>query len=427
MQVIYQYCAGLDVHKKTVVACRRNGRKQQEIKSFGTTTPELLELVDWLLEWGCSHVAMESTGDYWKPIYNLLEGSFQVLLVNAKHVKNVPGRKTDVKDAQWLADLLQHGLLRASFIPPAPQRDLRDLTRYRTKLVQERARVVNRVQKVLESANIKLSSVAKDILGVSARAMLEALVTGESNPKIMAQLARTRLRKKIPELEKALTGLVRDHHRFLLSRQLAHIDFLDEQITSMSMEIEHRIREMDQSQQKPSSDTNPDAPSPLKAQEAVELLETIPGVDKLTAELIVSELGTDMSRFRTSKHAASWAGLAPGSNESAGKHYSGRTKKGNRPLRSGLLQTAWAASRTKNTYLSAQYHRLAGRRGKKRAIVAVAHSIVVMAYHILKYHQPYQELGANYFDERKKESVAHRLTKRLETLGYKVNLEPNAA
>ena len=427
MQVIYQYCAGLDVHKKTVVACRRNGRKQQEIKSFGTTTPELLELVDWLLEWGCSHVAMESTGDYWKPIYNLLEGSFQVLLVNAKHVKNVPGRKTDMKDAQWLAELLQHGLLKASFIPPAPQRDLRDLTRYRTKLVQERARVVNRVQKVLESANIKLSSVAKDILGVSARAMLEALVTGESDPKIMAQLARTRLRKKIPELEKALTGLVRDHHRFLLIRQLAHIDFLDEQITSMSMEIEHRIREMDQSQQKPSSDTNPDAPPPLKAQEAVELLETIPGVDKLTAELIVSELGTDMSRFRTSKHAASWAGLAPGSNESAGKHYSGRTKKGNRPLRSGLLQTAWAASRTKNTYLSAQYHRLAGRRGKKRAIVAVAHSIVVMAYHILKYHQPYQELGANYFDERKKESVAHRLTKRLEILGYKVNLEPNAA
>jgi transposase len=423
MRVIYERCAGLDVHKKVVVACRRDGKKRQETKSFGTTTPEHLELMDWLSQWECTHVAMESTGDYWKPIYNLLEGNYQVFLVNAKHVKHVPGRKTDVGSAQWLAELMQHGLLRASFVPPAPQRDLRDLTRYRTKLVQERARISCRVQKTLECANIKLSSVASNTLGVSGRAILEALITGKADPKTMAQLAKGRLRSKIPQLEKALIGLMRDHHRFLLSRQLVHIDFLDEQIASMSKEIERRIHEMDESQQEPSSDA--DTPTPLKVQEAVDLLDTIPGVDKITAELIVSELGTDMSRFPTSKHAASWAGLSPGNNESAGKRYSGRTKKGNRALRSGLLQTAWAASRTKNTYLSAQYRRLAGRRGKKRAIVAVAHSILVIAYHILKRYQPYQELGANYFDERKKESVANQLTKRLEGLGYRVNLEPN--
>lgn len=425
MRVVYKRCAGLDVHKKVVVACRRDGKKQQEVKSFGTTTPELLEMVDWLLEWECTHIAMESTGDYWKPIYNLLEGNFQVFLVNAKHVKHVPGRKTDVGSAQWLAELMQHGLLKASFIPPAPQRDLRDLTRYRTKLVQERTRVINRVQKVLECANIKLSSVATNVFGVSGRAMLEAIVAGNADPKTMAQLAKGRLRSKIPQLEKALTGLVRDHHCFLLSRQLAHIDFLDEQIASMSAEIERRICEMDQSNGK--SDTNPDIPSSPKVQEAVELLITIPGVDKITAELIVAELGIDMSRFRTSKHAASWAGVSPGNNESAGKRYSGRTKKGNRWLRSGLLQAAWAASHTKNTYLSAQYNRLAGRRGGKRALMAVAHSILVIAYHILKRRQPYHELGANYFDERKRESVTHRLTKRLESLGYQVNLEPKAA
>jgi len=424
MRVIYERCAGLDVHKKIVVACRRDG-KQQETKSFGTTTPELLELVDWLSEWKSTHVAMESTGDYWKPVYNLLEANFQVFLVNAKHVKQVPGHRTDVGSARWLAELMQHGLLKPSFIPPAPQRDLRDLTRYRTKLVQERARIANRIQKVLECANIKLSSVATDTFGVSGRAMLEAIVGGQADPEAMAQLAKGRLRSKLPELEKALTGLVREHHRFLLASQLAHMDFLDEQIAAMSEEIERRIQEMDKPQEQ--SPHDPNGTTPLEAQEAVELLDTIPGVDKLTAEVIVSELGTDMSRFRTAKHAASWAGLSPGNNESAGKRYSGRTTKGNRALRSGLVQAALAASRTKNTYLSAQYHRLAGRRGKKRAIVAVAHSILVIAYHILKRHQPYQELGSNYFDERKKESVAQRLAKRLEKLGYQVKLEPVVA
>jgi transposase len=427
---MHKRCAGLDVHKKTVTACRRNG-KQQEVKTFGTTTPDLLELVDWLLEWKCTHVAMESTGDYWKPIYNLLEGSFQVLLVNAKHVKHVPGRKTDVGDAQWLAELMQYGLLKASFIPPAPQRDLRDLTRYRTKQVQERSREVSRVQKVLETANIKLSSVATDVFGVSGRAILEAIVAGQTDPETMAQLSKGRMRNKLPELEKALTGVVREHHRFLLAKQLSHIDFLDEHIAGLSDEIEHRIHEMSQTQDPPScnadSETKSQVPEAPSYENAVELLDTIPGIDKLTAELIVAELGIDMSRFQTSKHAAAWAGLAPGNNESGGKRRSGRTKKGNRALRSGLLQAAWAASRTKNTYLSAQYHRLVGRRGKKRAIVAVAHSILVISYHILKHQQPHYELGGNYFDEHKKESVAQRLTKRLEKLGYQVALEPVVA
>jgi len=401
MRVMYERCAGLDIHKKTVTACRRNA-KEQEVKTFGTTTPDLLELVDWLLEWECTHVAMESTGDYWKPIYNLLEGSFQILLVNAKHVKHVPGRKTDIGDAQWLAELMQYGLLKASFIPPSGQRDLRDLTRYRTKQVQERAREVNRVQKLLETANIKLSSIATNVLGVSGRAMLEAIVAGEGDPEVMAQLAKGRMRSKLPELEKALTGVVREHHRFLLANQLAHIDFLDEHISGLSAEIERRIHEMSQTQAPPPSNTDsetksktpeksgtPDSPS---FENAVELLDTIPGVDKLTAELIVAELGIDMSRFPTPKHAA-----------------------------------AWAASRTKNTYLSAQYSRLAGRRGKNRAIVAVAHSILVMSYHILKRQQPYKELGGDYFDERKKESILHGLVKRISKLGYEVSLEPTVA
>jgi len=424
MRVIYERCAGLDVHKKVVTACRRDGKKQ-ETKNFGTTTPDLLELVDWLSHWECTHVAMESTGEYWKPIYNLLEGIFQVFLVNAKHVKQVPGYVTDMGSARWLAELMQHGLLKPSFIPPAPQRDLRDLTRYRTNLVQERARIANRIQKVLESANIKLSSIATDTFGVSGRAMLEAIVGGQADPESMAQLAKGRMRNKIPELEKALTGLVREHHRFLLANQLTHMDFLDEQITTMGARIEDQIKEMSNSQDKPFCD--PDGTTPLKAQEAIELLDTIPGVDTRTAEVIVSELGVDMSRFPTAKHVSSWAGLSPGNHESAGKRYSGRTTKGNRALRSGLNQAAWAASRTKDTYLSAQYHRLAGRRGKKRAIVAVAHSILVIAYHILERHQPYYELGGNFFDERKKESVTQRLTKRLEKLGYQVKLEPVVA
>ena len=434
MEVIYDHCAGLDVHKKTVVACRlrpdAKGQVAPESKTFGTTTPELLLLADWLAEAEITHVAMESTADYWKPIYNLLEGEFEVWLVNAKHVHNVPGRKTDISDAEWLADLLRHGLLRASFIPPQPQRDLRDLTRYRTKLVQERARQANRLQKLLESANIKLASVATDTLGKSGRDMLAALIEGQTDVEVIAELARGRLRKKIPALKQALTGLMRPHHRFLLAQQLAHIDFLDEQINTLSQEIADHL-EADQTDQWQPPDLEPAQPEPVPGQplsfnQAIALLDTIPGVNQRTAEVIVAELGTDMSRFPTVKHATAWAGLAPGNNQSAGKRYSGKTRDGNQALQAALSEAAWAATRTKDTYLSAQYRRLAARRGKKRAIVAVAHSILVSVYYMLSRHEPYRELGADYFDERKKTSVVNHLLKRLEKLGFAVALDPVA-
>lgn len=437
MRIIYKRCAGLDVHKKIIVACRRrmgrDGQVEQECRSFGTTTPELLVLVDWLLEWEISHVAMESTGDYWKPVYNLLEGQIEVYLVNAKHVHHVPGRKTDQQDAEWLAELMQYGLLKPSFIPPRPQRDLRDLTRYRTKQVRERAREINRVQKLLETANIKLASVATDIMGRSGRTMLDQLVAGQTDPAILADLAKGRLRNKLVQLEQALTGRVRSHHRFLLAQQLAHLDFLDEQIEAISQEIERRLAESNpadptvspvgQSQPDPSS---PAPQQPLCFQAAVALLDTIPGVNQRTAEVIVAELGPDMSRFPTHKHAAAWAGLAPGNNESAGKRYSSRIRDGNQALQTALSEAAWAAARTKGTYLAALYRRLAPRRGKKRAIVAVAHSILVSVYHMLSRHEPYHDLGGNYFDERKKASIVNRLLHRLEKLGYAVQLEPLA-
>lgn len=439
MNVMYTRCAGLDVHKKTVVACRmrtgETGEVEHETQTFGTKTGELLGLVDWLTEWEVSHVAMESTGDYWKPIYNLLEGNVEVLLVNARHVKNVPGRKTDVKDAEWLAELLRHGLLRGSFVPPQVQRDLRDLTRYRTRVVGERTRLVNRIQKLLEGANIKLSSVATDIFGKSGRAMLDALAAGETDAVMMADLARGLLRKKLPELEQALTGRVRPHHQFLLTQQLKHFDFLDGQIATLSQEIERQVAaaSSESSTQRSSevSDGHPDScestpEKPLSYKEAVVLLDTIPGVNQRTAEVIVAEFGTDMSRFPTANHGAAWAGVAPGNHESAGKRYTGKTRDGNQALQDALCEAAWAASRTKNTYLSALYRRLVGRRGKKRAIVAVAHSILVSAYHMLSRHAAYQDLGANHFDERKKESVVNRLLYRLERLGVRVTIEPNA-
>lgn len=439
MDVMYTRCAGLDVHKKTVVACRmrtsQGGEVEHETQTFGTKTGELLGLVDWLTEWEVSHVAMESTGEYWKPIYNLLEGNVEVLLVNARHVKNVPGRKTDVKDAEWLAELLRHGLLRGSFVPPQVQRDLRDLTRYRTRVVRERTRLVNRIQKVLEGANIKLSSVATDIFGKSGRAMLDALAAGETDAAKMADLARGLLRKKLPDLEQALTGRVRPHHQFLLKQQLKHFDFLDGQIATLSREIECQMAaaSSESSTQRSCkvSDRHPDScdsgpEKPLSYKEAVVLLDTIPGVKQRTAEVIVAEFGTDMSRFPTANHGAAWAGVAPGNHESAGKRYTGKTRDGNQALQDALCEAAWAASRTKNTYLSALYRRLVGRRGKKRAIVAVAHSILVSAYHMLSRHETYQELGAHHFDERKKESVVNRLLYRLERLGVRVTIEPNA-
>jgi transposase len=406
MQVLYTHCAGLDVHKKTVVACLitpdPQGGWQHEVRSFSTMTRDLLALSDWLLEAGGTHVAMESRGEYWKPVFNILEVHFTVLLVNAQHIKAVPGRKTDVKDAQWIAELLQHGLLRASFIPPVVQRELRELTRHRTTFVRERATLVNRVQKVLESANIKLASVATDVLGVSGRAMLQALIAGETDTGAMAELAKGRLREKREQLGQALEGRVQAHHRFVLTELLGQINNLEDTLARFNEQIEAYR-------------------APFA--EAVELLDTIPGVGQETAEVIVAEMGADMSRFPTARHLAAWAGLAPGNHESAGKQRTGRTRKGNQALRQGLIQAAHAAAHTKNTYLAAQYHRLAARRGSKRAIVAVAHSMLVIAYWLLSRHEPYRELGGDYFDRQRPAATAKRLVRRLENLGYHVLLE----
>jgi transposase len=380
---------------------------QKETKRFGTMTADILAMADWLREGSVTHVAMESTGVYWKPIFNILEGDFDVILVNAKHIKYVPGRKTDVSDAQWIAELLQHGLLKASFIPEAPQRELRELVRYRTALIRERAREVNRVQKVLEDANIKLASVASDVMGVSGREMLAAVIAGNDDPEALAQLAKGRMRNKIAELERALTGRVKDNHRLLLRLHLEHIDELNAKLEELNQEIDRLVAPFDQNDE-------------------IERLDGIPGVGKEVAQVIVAELGTDMSRFPSSGHAASWAGLAPGKNESAGKNRSGKTPPGNRHLKTMLLQAAHAAGRSRDNYLSAQFRRLASRRGKKRAAVAVAHSILVIAYHMLRDGTDYRELGGDYFDNRNKDQIQRGLVRRLEGLGLKVTLEPAA-
>jgi len=410
MRVVYQNVAGLDVHKKSVVAAtlvmKGDGSWCEAKHTFGTMTCDLLGLSDWLMEQGVTHVAMESTGEYWKPVFNLLENNFEVLLVNAQHISKVPGRKTDQSDAEWIAELMAHGLLKASFIPPVGQRELRELTRFRATFVRERATLVNRVQKVLESANIKLASVASDVLGVSGRAMLEALIAGQASPEQMADLAKGRLREKREALVKALEGRVKPHHRFVLTELLCQIDSLEETIARFDQEIADYCRPFE---------------------DAVVLLDTIPGVARATAEAIVAEIGTDMSRFPSADHLAAWAGVAPGNHESAGKRRSGRTRQGNKSLGAALNQAAHAAARTKNTYLAAQYHRLAARRGKKKAIVAVMHSILVMAYHIIQRNEPYRELGGNYFDQRKPEATLQRLVKRIQKLGYQVELEQIAA
>jgi transposase len=425
--------AGIDVHKKNVVVnCRRVEGKEveTETRTFGTTTPELLQMTDWLASWGVTDVSMESTGVYWHPVYNLLEGSYTVIVVNANHIKHVPGRKTDVKDAEWIAELLSYGLLKASFVPEKPQRDMRDLTRYRTKLVQERAREVNRVQKLLEAANIKLASVATDVLGVSGRLMLEALIEGDASEKKMAEMAKGRMRSKIPELEKALIGIVSEHHRFMLGEQLAHIDFLDGQITNVSNEINVRLEKMSQKQpptppgERGEKKLAEDSEEPLTWQAAVELLDTVPGINQRAAEAILAEIGIDMSQFPADKHLTAWAGLAPGNNESGGKRYSGRTRKGNQTLRTTMVQVAHAARRKKGSYASALYKRLVGRRGKKRAIVAVARSLLVSIYHMLTRQEAYQDLGSEYFQERRKESKVDYLTRQLSKLGYEVQLAP---
>ena len=433
MWTVFERCAGLDVHKKSVVACRMCLRGQNEVvsetRTFGTTTPDLLELSDWLAAWEVTHVAMESTGEYWKPIFNILEGHVTVFLVNAHHVKHVPARKTDVQDAEWLAELMFYGLLKPSFIPEKPQRELRDLTRTRRTLVQERTRVVNRLQKVLEAANIKLASVASDIMGVSSRQMLQALIEGQTDPETIAELAKGRLRKKIPALKKALTGLVDDHHRFLLSHHLAHIDFLDEQIAALDEAIELHIERMSQKPTRPGEDASDgeghaSGGESLTWSKAVELLDSVPGINRRMAETILAEIGIEMNQFPSARHLAAWAGVAPGNHQSGGKRYSGRTKKGNKVLRALLTQAAHAGARTKDTYLSALYRRIAARRGKKRAIIAVAHSILVSIYYMLLRQQPYHDLGATYFDNRRKEAKADYLMRQLRRLGYEVKVEP---
>lgn len=407
MEVVYARCAGLDLHKKLVVVTvyvpGPDGKAIKETRTFGTMTDDLLKLSDWLSELGVTHVAMESTGVYWKPIYNILEGNFELLVVNAQHIKAVPGRKTDVKDSEWIANLLRHGLLRGSFIPDRPQRELRELTRYRTSLVRERTAEVNRIQKVLEGANIKLASVASDVMGTSGRAMLSGLIEGLAEPAVLAVLAQGRLRDKIPQLERALRGQFGLHQRFLLNQQLEHVDFLDRTIEAVSREIAERLRPFT---------------------EAVEHLDTIPGVGRRIAEIILAEIGVDMSRFPSAAHLASWAGLAPGNNESAGKRKSGKTRKGSPALKAALVEAAQAAAHSKDTYLAALYQRLVARRGKKKAIVALAHAILVIIYHLLNRNETYHDLGAQYHDERDRQYVEARLVKRLERLGNKVTLEP---
>lgn len=441
MEVLYARCAGLDVHKKTVVACRiftpESGRKQQEVRTFGTTTRELLTLLDWLREGGCTHVALESTGEYWKPVYNLLEGHAELLLVNPQHVKNVPGRKTDVKDAEWLADLLRHGLVKASFIPGRPQRELRDLTRGRCNLIEERTRIVNRLQKVLEDANIKLGDVASDVTGVSGRAMLTALAQGQTDPEALAELARGTLREKREALAVALEGRVQAHHRFLLAQHLDHLSYVEAQIGRFDQTIETHIEHMSAPTGAPPSGDGrvessaaatpagkrglPPAAPPSYMQ-AVELALPIPGIGPRAVQAIFAEMGVDMRRFPSDAHLTSWAGVAPGNRESAGKRFSGKTTHGNAALRKALVQAAHGACRAKGTSFKALYHRVAARRGRKRAIVAVARAILVVLYHVLLYQEPYRELGEGYLDERRREDTAKHLAQRLRKLGYEVTM-----
>jgi transposase len=382
-----------------------NSRSRKEKKRFGTFTADLLALADWLRSRGVTHIAMESTGVYWKPVWNLLEGQFEVLLVNAQHIKAVPGRKTDQKDSEWIADLLQHGLLRGSFVPPRPTRELRDLTRYRVSLAQEVNRIANRIQKLLEDANIKLASVATDTLGASGRAMLEALLAGEEDSTQLAELSKGLLRNKIPELRLALEGRMTEHHRFLLRQLYDHLRFTESKRVEIEKEIERRLRPF---------------------QDAVARLCTIPGVDRVTAWGLLAEIGQNMDQFPSAARLASWAGLCPGNYESAGKRLSGRMRKGSVALRRCLSQAAWAVSMTKNNYLSALYRRLAARRGSKRAAMGVAHALLVIAFHMLKRKENYRELGADHFDRINVHRIRRSLVRRLENLGHKVTLEPLA-
>jgi transposase len=406
ISVVHPRCCGIDVHKREVQAClvlsTTDGGVRQEQRTFGTTTAELLGLLDWLVAAGCTHVAMESTGVYWKPLQNLLEGHVEVLVVNAAHIKQVPGRKTDVSDAAWIAGLLRHGLLKASFIPERAQRELRELTRYRTSLVQERSAEVNRLQKTLEGANIKVAGIATDIMGKSGRQMLELLVAGVTDPTVLAQCARGRMKEKIPQLEQALTGRFGAHQRFLVARHLALIDFLDGQIEDLTQEVAQRM-------------------APFENE--IALLDTIPGVGRETAEALIAEIGADMAQFPNAAHLASWAGMCPGNHETAGKRKGGTTRKGSRWLRATLVVAAHGAGRTKATALGARYRALAARRGKKRAAVAVGHAILVIAYQLLSRHVAYDDLALSPPPPQRTPCPDH-LVQQLEALGFHVSLSP---
>ena len=410
MRILHEYCAGLDVHKETVAACAlwigEAGECREEVATFGTMTRDLVALSDWLVARKVTHVAMEATGVFWKPVFNVLEGRFEVVLVNARHIKQVPGRKTDVKDCQWIAELLQAGLLKASFIPDRAQRDLRDLTRQRAQLTGEQTRAANRVQKVLEDANIKLASVASDVLGVSGRLMIEAILAGQTDPQQTADLALGRLKNKREALSAALEGHVTNHHRFLLREHWDHLQYLEKAIGRIDERIEELMR-------------------PFVRE--IQLLDEIPGVDVVVAHAMIAEIGADMRPFPSAAQLASWAGLCPGNNESAGKRKSGRIRKGSRWLRRCVSQAAWAASHTKETYLSAQFRQIARRRGKKRAIIAIAHSILVSVYYMLRDKVSYKDLGANHFDRLNPERLKRYHLKRLRALGCQVTIVEDVA
>jgi transposase len=408
MEVVHPRCSGIDVHQASLAVCvaiKEEGNSEKHKLRCGTTTAELLRLADWLHGHQVTHVAMEATGVYWKPVWHILEGQFELLLANPTQVQALRGRKTDLKDGERISDFLQHGLLQGSFVPPKPIQQLRDLTRSRTTLKQEQVRIGNRIRKVLEDANIKLSSVMSDVMGVSGRAMLRAMVRGESDAETLAQLARKRLRGKIPLLQQAAAGSLNEHHRFLLEQWLAHWDELAERIAKFDERIEEQIR-------------------PFAA--AVETWNSLPGIDRITAWTMVAEMGADMNQFPTAAHAASWAGLCPGQEESAGKRKSGRTRRGNVWLRRALTQAAWGASMTKGSYFKAFYHRLAAHKGKKRAIVAVAHALLSTGYMLLWTGRTYSDLGEGYFDRLDRERLTKRLLKRLEKLGHHVLIQPAA-
>lgn len=410
MKIFHKCCCGMDVHEASITAnLRRTGVKGKkdldEVRTFGTMTRDLLALADWLKEAGCKIIGMESTGVFWKPIFNVLGSDFKVILANARHVKAIPGDKTDHKDARWITELLQHGLLKASFIPPQPIRELRDLTRHRRRLIQDKSRVVNRIHKVLQDANIKLTTVISDIMGKSGLDMIDRLINGEADVVQIAECARGRMKVKKEQLRYALEGKVTSHHRFMLTQQREEIRFFDKMIEKFDQRIDEHIK--------------------AQGEEFVELISlqaTVPGVDKRAAEEVLAEIGADMSQFPDEEQLSSWAGICPGNNQTGGKRKNGRTTKGSKWLKATLGEIAWAASHTKRTYLSAHYKRIVRRRGKKRAIIAVGHTMLVIIYHIIKNKLPYNELGDEYFNKMDKEKLAQAMVKRLEKLGYNVEL-----